>query len=427
MSELASTEQSVSEGTTGYKVLHVVDESLPLVSGYAIRTNGIVQAQRMLGNTPTVLTGPAHQIRSAGASDTVIDGVPYVRTSLSGGLSERALRARWPIARELAIVNLLRRRILHVLDSGRFDVVHAHSSALCGLAGLQAARARNLPVVYEIRAFWEDAAVDQGRTTKLSPRYILSRQLEQYVCTQADAVVGIATSILQELRERKISPEKLFHVANGVDTSRFKPLARDREIANRLGTGDVPVLGFIGSLFYFEGVSWMVKAAGELHRRGAKFKLVIIGHGEEADIIRREIADAHAEDYVIFVGKVPFDDVQKYYSNIDVMVYPRLSNRVTELVTPLKPLEAMALGRAVLGSSVGGIRELVKHEQTGLLFNPEDVDDFCKQASRFIDDSSLRQKLAQQGREMVLREKDWKQIAKSYSDIYEFARARHNG
>lgn len=421
----ARTACNAGEVVGKYRVLHVVDESLPLVSGYAIRTNGIVQAQRMLGHEPTVLTGPTHQIRAAGACDDVIDGVPYLRTPLLGGTPERALRRRWPVARELAIVRLLRDRILEVLDSGEFDIVHAHSSVLCGLAARQAGRARNLPVVYEIRAFWEDAAVDQAKTSARSPRYFVTRQLEQYVCSNANAVVGIAASILQELRRRKIDPDKLFHVANGVDTSRFSPTAKDNDLAIQLGITDVPVLGFIGSLFYFEGISWLVRAAAELHRRGAKFKLLIIGHGEDAEAIRKEISDAQAEEYVLFVGKVPHDQVQKYYSVIDVVVYPRRSVRLTELVTPLKPLEAMALGRAVLGSSVGGIRELVKNEETGLLFDPEDVDDFCSQASRLIDDSSLRRKLARQGREMVLREKDWKKIAAQYSEIYAFAQQRH--
>jgi PEP-CTERM/exosortase A-associated glycosyltransferase len=407
-----------------YRVLHVVDESLPLVSGYAIRTNGIVQAQRMLGHAPTVLSGPTHQVREPGATDISIDGVPFLRTPLSG-VAERALAARWPVARELSIIRLLRRRILQVLDSGHFDVVHAHSPVLCGMAALQAGRARKLPVVYEIRAFWEDAAVDQDKARVQSLRYRISRQLEQYVCTRVDAVVGIAGSILQELRVRGINENRLFHVPNGVDTDKFQPLQRNNGLAEKLGVGDVPVLGFIGSLFYFEGLSWLVKAAAELHRRGANFKLLIIGHGEDADAIRRAIADAHAEDYVIFPGRVPHDEVKKYYSIIDVMVYPRRSNRLTELVTPLKPLEAMALGRSVLGSGVGGIRELVTDEETGLLFAPENINDFCRQASRLIADPNLRDTLAANGRDMVVRQKDWRRVAPAIPTSTTSRRRRH--
>jgi PEP-CTERM/exosortase A-associated glycosyltransferase len=404
-----------------YRVLHVVDESLPLVSGYAVRTSGIVQAQLALGNSPMVLTGPAHQIREEGATDTVIGGVAYLRTPLPPGISQRALRGRWPLARELAIVRLLRGRIEQALDSGRFDIVHAHSPVLCGLAALQAAESRNLPLVYEIRAFWEDAAVDQSKTTMRSPRYYVSRQLENFVVNRADAVVGIAESILAELRSRGVDSQKLFHMPNGVDTDSFQPMPKDAELAAKVGVGGVPVLGFIGSLFYFEGISWLVRAAVELHRRGLRFKLLIIGHGEDAEAVTREIAAAGAQDYILFPGKVPHQEVKKYYSIIDVMVYPRRSIRLTELVTPLKPLEAMALRRAVLGSSVGGIRELVDNERTGLLFAPENVDDFCRQATRLISDCALRSTLAYQGRDMVLQEKQWNRIAARYHKIYDCA------
>jgi glycogen synthase len=408
--------------TGACRVLHVVDESLPLVSGYAVRTNGITHAQMTLGNTPVVLTGPTHQFRDPTAKDIIIDGVSYVRTPAPTGLYRRAIQQRWPIVRELAIIKLFRRSISQALDSGEFDVVHAHSPVLNGLAALQAAHARRIPFVYEIRAFWEDAAVDQDKTTARSLRYLATRRLEQYVVEHADAIVGIARSILDELSRRGIERDNLFQVPNGVDAEKFQPIPRDEALCAKLGIGEVPVLGFIGSLFYFEGVSWLVRATAELRRRGGRFKLLIVGHGDDSDAIRKAIADNDAHNFVVFVGKVPHDQVRSYYSVADVMVYPRRSIRLTELVTPLKPLEAMAQGRTVLGSDVGGIRELVDDENTGLLFSPEDVDDFCRHASRLITDADLRNRLAQRAREVVLRQKTWTKSAARYDDVYEFAR-----
>jgi PEP-CTERM/exosortase A-associated glycosyltransferase len=403
---------------TTYRVLHVVDESLPLVSGYAIRTNGIVQAQAALGNHPVVLTSPVHQSRDNGAVETTIDRVKYLRTPMPGSLSGAAIRKRWPVFRELSLVNALERRILEVLDAETFDVVHAHSPSLCGLAATRAAKKKNIPVLYEIRAFWEDAAVDQGKTTKRSPRYQLSRRLEQHVINSADSVVGIASHILEDLVGRGVSRDKLFHVGNGVDTLKFQPVRKSEALAAKHGLLGVPVLGFIGSLFYFEGISWLVRAASALHKQGAQFKLVIIGHGEEEAKIRQEIESLGASSYVLFLGKVPHHEVIDYYSIMDVLVYPRRSNRLTELVTPLKPLEAMALKRTVLGSSVGGIRELVDNEATGLLFKPEDVQDFCRQAARLIESEELRTALAAKGRNYVERQRDWKQLATKYESIY---------
>lgn len=396
---------------------------MPLVSGYAIRTCGITSAQSALGNAPVVLTGPNHQFRDPTAKDEVIDHVSYIRTASPTGLARHAMLQRWAGGRELAIVQLLRRSIADVLKTREFDVLHAHSPALNGLAALRVARARGLPFVYEIRAFWEDAAVDLAKTTNRSLRYRAIRRLEEYVVNRADAVVVIARGIRDELRSRVISENKLFHVPNGVDTTKFRPIPRNEILASKLGIADTPVLGFIGSFFPFEGVPWLVRAAAELRRRGLTFKLLIVGHGKDAELVRREIVENNAQEYVLFVGKVPHDVVRDYYSLIDVMVYPRASIRLTELVTPLKPLEAMAQGRAVLASDVGGIRELVENESTGLLFAPEDVNDFCRQASRLITCSDLRSRLAEGAKNMVIRCKQWTTIARQYDQIYAFAQA----
>lgn len=325
------------------------------------------------------------------------------------------------------MVRLLRRRILEELDRAPCDVIHAHSPVLCGLAARQAARARNMPFVYEIRAFWEDAAVDQQKTNRASPRYQISRGLEGYVARRADAVVGIAQHILDDLAGRGLSREKLFHTPNGVDADRFPPRPRDAQLAAELGLGREPVFGFIGSWYRYEGLAWLVRAAAELRQRGHAFKLLLAGHGEDAEAIAEAIRETGTGDCVLVVGRVPHDQVHRYYSVMDALVYPRLSVRLTELTTPLKPLEAMAQSKAVLASSVGGIRELVEHDRTGLLFAPGNVEDFCRQAERLIRQGALRRELGERARAAILGEKDWKVIARRYEALYDFATAKRRG
>jgi glycosyltransferase involved in cell wall biosynthesis len=234
-------------------------------------------------------------------------------------------------------------------------------------------------------------------------------------------VVGIARSILEDLETRGILPEKLFHVPNGVDVSRFAPRPRDEILARELGVDQTPALGFLGTLFPWEGVSWLVRAAAELKRKGQHFKLLIVGDGADAPAVKRVIEELHAADYINYLGRVPHDQVERYYSVMDVLVYPRRSVRLTELVTPLKPLEAMALGKAVLGSSVGGIRELIEPEVTGELFAPGDIGDFCRQASRLLKHETLRRSLGEQARLRVSAEKDWQLLAKRYEVVYDAA------
>jgi glycosyltransferase involved in cell wall biosynthesis len=147
---------------------------------------------------------------------------------------------------------------------------------------------------------------------------------------------------------------------------------------------------------------------------------LIIGRGEDQAAISQAIGESGASEYVHMIDHVPHDQILRYYSVADVAVYPRRSIRLTELVTPLKPLEAMALMKPVLGSGVGGIRELVEHESTGLLFQPGDVSDFCHQAERLIVSPSLRKALGERGREFVLRERNWSILAQQYRHMYEF-------
>lgn len=403
------------------RVLHVLDHSWPVMDGYSQRSRSIVSAQLQHGMRPAVLTGPLHQLDDPTASETAFDGLPYFRTPHDIGLPGLAIKHRWPFLREWGVVRLLRRRIETLLQNSAFDLVHAHSPALCGLAAGQAARACGVPFVYEIRAFWEDAAMDPYKTSWTSMRYRLAQRVETHVVRRADAVVGIAHSILDDLQVRGISASKLFHVPNGVDAARFAPVLRDDSLAASVGSNVMPCLGFIGTLFPWEGIAWLVRAAKELREKGIEFKLVIVGDGADVNELKKSIQENNAASFVFFLGRVPHDQVERYYSVMDVMVYPRRSVRLTELVTPLKPLEAMALGKAVLASSVGGIRELIVNDETGMLFEPENIGDFCRQATRLLQDPALRTRLGDRARQAICVDKDWKTLVCRYEGVYDSA------
>jgi len=403
------------------RVLHVLDHSWPVHTGYSIRSLHLVAAQYRLGLRPRVLTGPLQLVDEPEAADTVVESISYRRTPYSGSFSEWAITHRLPLFRDAAVVQLIRNRILELLESEPVDIIHAHSPALCGLGALLAARSKKLPFVYELRAFWEDAAVDQNKTSTRSLRYRLSQKLEDYVVHRADAVVGISQSILDELKKRKTDAARLFHVPNGVDVEKFSPVSRDENLAAKLGLGSGPVLGFIGSLYRWEGVAWLVRAVAELRRHGTACKLLIVGDGEEMPAVREAVRELNAGDFVQILGRVPHDEIERYYSVVDVLVYPRHSIRLTELVTPLKPLEAMALGKSILGSDVGGMRELVESEKTGILYRADNVQDFCAQAKRLLAQPNLRRKLGEEAREFILRAKDWKVLAQRYIHIYDSA------
>jgi len=403
------------------KILHILDHSWPILSGYSVRSRGLICAQQRLGHQILVLTSPLQQVDRPESVDVIVDDVQYFRSPATGRIARAALCGRWPILREWYTVRLLQKRIVQLIETHDIDIIYAHSPALCGLAALHAARAKGLPFIYEVRAFWEDAAVDQRRTTKSSLRYRAMRALETYVARRANAIAAIAEPMLKDLASRNISNTKMFCIPNGVDAQRFSPIPRDRALAARLGLSDAPVIGFFGSLYRYEGITWLMQAVAQLRSRGISLQVLVVGRGEEEQAIRAAIRNQTLSDVVKLIDHVPHDQINRYYSVADIMVFPRLSIRLTELVTPLKPLEAMALGKPVLASNVGGHRELVQHDLNGLLFRAEDYRDFGVQAMRLIADPALRERLGNCAREFVQQKKDWSIVAREYVRIYEFA------
>jgi glycogen(starch) synthase len=411
-------------GHPQYRVLHVVDHSWPILSGYSIRTANIARAERELGFEVKVLSGPNQQVDSPESEDSVHQDVSYIRTRLKG-LRGLAIGRRVPVLRELSIVSLLEENINALLREGTFDVVHAHSPSLCGLAAYRAAKRRGIPFVYEIRGFWEDSAADRSHLRQASLQYRLRQRLETFVARKAAIVVGIAASIVEQMNDRGISSSKLRHVSNGVDTSQFIPQPKDTELTKRIGIQpDETVFGFVGSMWRFEGIPWLVKAVSELRKTCPRVRLLLIGHGQDEQAVRAEIDRLGAQSYIQFLGRIPHDSIRRYYSVMDVLVYPRLRSNVTERVTPLKPLEAMAQEKAVLVSDVGGLLELVSDGNTGLVFKAEEISDFCDKAKTLCEHVSLRRELGVRARADMIQNWSWEMIARKYERIY--AQATNN-
>jgi PEP-CTERM/exosortase A-associated glycosyltransferase len=396
------------------KPLHVLDMSRPHVAGYTSRAHSILLSQRDIGYEPVALTSVRQTDHPSGCDE--IDGIRYYRTSPHPLLRHAA---SVPVARELAEMAALHRRILDVSRTAeRIDLVHAHSPVLCGIPARAAAKRLDVPFVYEIRAFWEDAAVNHGKGTEGSPRYAAIRALETNLTSGADAVVVICEGIRRDLLARGLDPSRVFTVPNGVDAGRFEPLPRDEALAAELGMQGKTVVAFIGTFFAFEGVNLLLEALDRLTRERDDVRGLIVGYGESDAAIREQHARLGLGNRVVLTGKVPPSEVHRYYSVADVLCYPRERHRITELTTPLKPLEAMAMEKAVLGSDVGGIRELVRDRETGLTFRAGDAEDLVRAARQLIDDPELRRRLGETARREMLEERDWRTLARRYRDAY---------
>ena len=387
-------------------ILHVLDHSVPVLSGYSFRSRSIIRGQQALGLRTAVLTSPKHGSARDGVE--TVDGLACYRTGPAGG--------RLPVARELRQMLRMYRRICAVARREEVHVLHAHSPVLNGLPALLAGRRLGLPVVYEVRAFWEDAAVDHGTTREGSLRYRLSRALETRVLRGAARAVTICEGLRQDIVARGIDGARVVVVPNGIDLEAWDPRARSERDARAAGLGPGPVFGFVGSFYRYEGLRFLLDALPALRRALPGAQLLLVGGGQEERALRA--AAAGLGDAVVFAGAVPHAQVASFYALIDVFVCPRRRLRLTELVTPLKPLEAMAMARPVLASDVGGHRELIRHEETGVLFPAESAEAFLAEAVRIGRDTRLRAALGRAARAHVARERTWPRLVTRYRDIY---------
>jgi PEP-CTERM/exosortase A-associated glycosyltransferase len=401
------------------RILHVLDHSLPLHSGYTFRTLAILVQQRALGWETFQLTSPKQG--SGLAREEHVDGWTFQRTPPATGLP-----ARLPLVQYRYLMKALRIRLAEVVESVRPDILHVHSPVLNALPTLSVGRAAGIPVVYEVRAFWEDAAADHGTAREWGPRYRLTRALETRALKRADAVTTICEGLRRDMLERGIPADKITVIPNAVDLSEFQFNApADAGLVRRYGLTHGKTLGFAGSFYAYEGLDLLLRAMPRVLQAEPQARLMLVGGGPQETDLKALAAQLHLGDAVHFTGRVPHADVGRYYSVMDVMVYPRIPRRLTGLVTPLKPLEAMALGKLVAASDVGGHRELIRDGHNGHLFDAGSVEAVAGCLVKLLETPETWDGVITNGRIFVERERTWKSSAARYRTVYAGVLDRH--
>ena len=392
------------------RILHVLDHSLPLHSGYTFRTRAILKAQMERGWTVAGVTGPRYH--TGDAPFETLDGIDFHRT--------KQMRRLPPVVGELAEIAAFARRIGEVVERFRPDILHAHSPVIDPLAAMRAAKRYGLPLLYEIRAFWEDAAVGNGTGTEGSAKYRAIRGLETWAARRVDAMAVICEGLKRDLIARGIDAGKIMVSPNGVDLHLFgEPAPRDEALAAQLGLEGADTIGFIGSFYDYEGLDDLIAAMPALLAQRPRARLVMVGGGPMEQALRAQAAASSAAHAIHFVGRVPHEQVERYYSLIDLLVYPRKHMRLTDLVTPLKPIEAMAQHRLVAASDVGGHRELIRDGDTGTLFPPDDPAALAAAVADVFADRSGWDAQRVRARRWVEAERNWSSNISRYEPVYQ--------
>jgi PEP-CTERM/exosortase A-associated glycosyltransferase len=395
------------------RILHVLDHSIPMQSGYTFRTRAILREQRRMGWETFHLTSPKHTASSAPEED--VDGLKFYRTTPSTGLTSRI-----PVIRELALMFALTRRLAEVARLTRPDVLHAHSPVLNALPALWVGRRLDIPVIYEVRAFWEDAAVDLGTSREGGLRYRLSRALETFAFRHARHVTTICAGLKSDIVARGIPERRVTLIPNAVDVDAFEfGQAPDEALKAKLGLAGKTVVGFIGSFYAYEGLDLLLAALPQVTARIPDARVLLVGGGPQESELKDLARKLGVEDHVVFTGRVPHGEVQRYYGIVDVFAYPRKSMRLTELVTPLKPLEAMAQGRLLVASDVGGHKELIRDGETGVLFRAGTAASLADAIIRLLGQRDRWPLLRDQGRRFVEQERTWATSVAGYRAVFD--------
>lgn len=395
-------------------VCYFLHNSLPYASGgYATRARGVVHGLMSRGFKVHVVTRPGFpldQKRDLSASDVplteIIDGATY----------HRILEPQRSAYKNVDYMARAADAVEAFLRDVRPSVAIAASNYYTGLPVLIAARRLGIPFVYEVRGFWEVTRESREPAFKYTMPYKIQEFMEAELCRKADAVLTLTSAMKDELIRRGVPDEQINLLPNACDPGVFTPLERSFALLARLGIPQhVPVIGYIGSFVQYEGLDDLAAACAILKSRGVEFRLLIVGNenvvgtglGPIAQSIVDRAKEGNFEDWVIMPGRVPHDEVPDYYSIVDIAAFPRKAQPVTEMVSPMKSLEAMSMSKAIVVSSVEALAEMVEHGRTGLVFAKSNIPDLADKLQLAATDLPLRKTLGVNAREWIIANRTW--------------------
>jgi glycosyltransferase involved in cell wall biosynthesis len=409
-------------------ILYHAAQSMPhSTSGYSIRTHGLVTAIRKSGWGAEVHLRHGYPLdRTDFRGDEVlgreeIDGTPYLfhpdTENQSANLINYTEVFNFSQLEEYQSAAV--RTLMGQAMGTKPQILHSASNFVVGLAGAEAAKRLGIPSVYEIRGFWHLTQATKRLGYEASDHYNLSERLEFEAARNSDHVFTITHSLRDILLENGIEPEKVSVLPNAVDPERFDIAPRDVELEDELGYEGKVVIGYIGSFVEYEGLELLMEAAAQLKNElGDVFRVLMVGDGSVHEKLRRMTRFLAIEDIVMFTGRVPYDEVERYYSLIDIVPLPRLGLRVCELVSPLKPFEAMATGKVLITSDVAALAEIVDDGKTGLLHRKDDAEHLAARLKEAINNPDLREKIGSQAREWVCETHSWDVISSRVTEVY---------
>ncbi|MFL2985171.1 MAG: glycosyltransferase family 4 protein [Candidatus Poseidoniaceae archaeon] len=408
-------------------VLYHASQSRPHTSsGYAIRTHGLVSALKNHGVDIKVCLRQGYPLDRSDFIDnevqltTTIENVEYNFSPIS--------RAKSSLINYQEVYNFNRfedymhQAVALLIKSAqemRPEVIHSGSNFVVGMAGAKAAKALGIPSIYEIRGFWHLTQSTKREGYESSDHFNLSERLEIETAKESDYVFTITNALKEILVENGVEEHKISVLPNAVELGKFNVRKKNKKLETSLGFKDKIVIGYIGSFVNYEGLNLLLEACAILHKKlGDVFRVLLVGDGAMMNSLRKTARFLQLEDIIRFTGRVDHDEVEDYYSLIDIAPLPRIGHQVCELVSPLKPFEAMSSGKVLITSSVKALAEIVDHGNTGLVFEKDNSTDLAEKLESVIVDHELRLNLGANARAWVERHHSWENVSKLVLEVY---------
>ncbi|QFU01726.1 Alpha-D-kanosaminyltransferase [Halomonas sp. THAF5a] len=406
------------------KLCYILNHSLPYQSeGYATRAHGLAKAIGATGSNVVCISRPGfpwsfikeYKDQALPGKET-IEGVEYQRLREPKG---------WKGTHNYIAkaAHELEKKLLEIKPS----CVMAASDFKNAIPAFLAARRLGIPFIYEMRGFWEVTHESRDPSVVQTSSYHLTQYLETLLARHSDHVFTLTKSMQQALVDRGLPSEQISLLPNSCDPEIFDPKnnPKNKVLLSQLNIPDnVPVIGYIGTFNVYEGLDDLMHACGKLYREGVVFRALLVGSepssragkGPCASEIESIAASYGFKDWLIMPGRIPHDKVSDYYSLIDIAPFTRKPLPVTELVSPLKPLEAMAMEKALVLSSVGALAEMVQDGKTGLVYEKGNIDSLAGKLASLLTDASGREQMGKHARQWVIGNRTWKICAERVNE-----------
>jgi len=404
------------------KVLHIIPQGPHMRGGSSVRSKNILKHQKKFVQPVAIVSPMFNKNQFPAHNPSVVNGIKYYYFLERRKFMQLLYRFR-PLRSITTFIHRkeFKKYVYSIALTEKPHIVHAASPYTNGLAGLYVSMALRIPFVYEIRGLSDYDVRYRKGFTKTGLRVAYRKRLENTLLHSSDAIVVLSSVSKRDLILRNIPKDKIFIVPNGVESAFVNNYRKStsEQILQLLNIKNRIIIGFIGFLKPVEDIICLIDAVSILVEQEIKDIIVlIIGEGPMLPTLRKYAESSGIEEYIKFLGNVPHEEIKTYYRALDIFVVPRIRNRMTETISPLKIIEAMAMEVPVIGSDVGGIKEVIKPGENGFLYKAEDPYSLAKQIRGLIDNRTFAKNVAKRARKWVLKDKKWEDIVGIYRNIY---------